>query len=110
VTWDFDGNPATTADAGFEQCAGYFALDTTVSNNLGGGSKYAGIKGDAFYAAETEAIRRGVTPRYASSLPPATPDLLQALGVLGLATTTSRTRPACSKRCRGPATSIPPSG
>ncbi|KMS70416.1 hypothetical protein ACM01_31815 [Streptomyces viridochromogenes] len=31
---DFDGNPATTADAGYNQCAGYFALDTTVSTSL----------------------------------------------------------------------------
>ncbi|MFF7311781.1 hypothetical protein [Streptomyces sp. NPDC008137] len=31
---DFDGNPGTTADAGYNQCAGYFALDTTVSTSL----------------------------------------------------------------------------
>ncbi|MET7475685.1 hypothetical protein ABZT17_15155 [Streptomyces sp. NPDC005648] len=31
---DFDGDPATTADAGYNQCAGYFALDTTVSTSL----------------------------------------------------------------------------
>ncbi|MER6082507.1 hypothetical protein [Streptomyces sp. NPDC001833] len=31
---DFDGDPATTADAGENQCAGYFALDTTVSTSL----------------------------------------------------------------------------
>ncbi|WP_280477103.1 hypothetical protein [Nocardia farcinica] len=29
--WDFDGDPATTDDAGHRQCAGYFALDTAVS-------------------------------------------------------------------------------
>ncbi|KPI12926.1 hypothetical protein OK074_2422 [Actinobacteria bacterium OK074] len=34
ATWDFDGDPATTADAGFNQCAGYFALDTTISTSL----------------------------------------------------------------------------
>lgn len=34
ATADFDGNPATTADAGHNQCAGYFALDTTVSTSL----------------------------------------------------------------------------
>ncbi|WP_245866131.1 hypothetical protein [Rhodococcoides kyotonense] len=28
--WDFDGDPATLDDAGFNQCAGYFALDTIV--------------------------------------------------------------------------------
>ncbi|MFD3497849.1 hypothetical protein ACFWWT_26830 [Streptomyces sp. NPDC058676] len=31
---DFDGDRTTTADAGFNQCAGYFALDTTVSTSL----------------------------------------------------------------------------
>ncbi|WP_406442261.1 hypothetical protein OHB00_39455 [Streptomyces sp. NBC_00631] len=31
---DFDGDPATTADAGQNQCAGYFALDTTISTSL----------------------------------------------------------------------------
>lgn len=35
ATADFDGDPATTADAGYNQCAGYFALDTTVSTSLG---------------------------------------------------------------------------
>ncbi|MGW3409748.1 hypothetical protein [Streptomyces sp. NPDC000888] len=34
ATWDFDGNPATTADAGYNQCSGYFALDTTISTSL----------------------------------------------------------------------------
>lgn len=29
--WDFDGNSATTADAGYNQCAGFFALDSVVS-------------------------------------------------------------------------------
>ncbi len=28
--WDFDGNPDTGDDAGFNQCGGYFALDTIV--------------------------------------------------------------------------------
>nr|WP_119590425.1 hypothetical protein [Streptomyces scabiei] len=35
ATADFDGDPTTTADAGHRQCAGYFALDTTVSTSLG---------------------------------------------------------------------------
>ena len=35
ATADFDGDSATTADAGHRQCAGYFALDTTVSTSLG---------------------------------------------------------------------------
>ncbi|MEU0076027.1 hypothetical protein ABZ027_41875 [Streptomyces sp. NPDC006332] len=35
ATADFDGDRTTTADAGHNQCAGYFALDTTVSTSLG---------------------------------------------------------------------------
>ncbi|MFF8974227.1 hypothetical protein [Streptomyces sp. NPDC014995] len=34
ATADFDGDRTTTADAGHRQCAGYFALDTTVSTSL----------------------------------------------------------------------------
>ncbi|WKG11908.1 hypothetical protein QX204_10760 [Nocardia sp. PE-7] len=32
--WDFDGNPATTDDAGYNQCSGYFALDTAIQAGL----------------------------------------------------------------------------
>src|SRR5690606_536808 len=28
--WDFDGDPSTTEDAGYNQCGGYFALDTVI--------------------------------------------------------------------------------
>ncbi|KQU56838.1 hypothetical protein ASG84_19485 [Rhodococcus sp. Leaf278] len=30
ANWDFDGNPATTDDIGYNQCSGYFALDTVI--------------------------------------------------------------------------------
>ncbi|MDQ8045145.1 MAG: hypothetical protein AAGC46_01685 [Solirubrobacteraceae bacterium] len=36
--WDFDGNPATTTDAGYRQCAGFFGFDTS----LDGGSLVKG--------------------------------------------------------------------
>ncbi|MEN6474234.1 MAG: hypothetical protein ABFD81_09490 [Syntrophaceae bacterium] len=29
--WDFDGDPSTTNDAGYNQCAGFFGLDTLVT-------------------------------------------------------------------------------
>jgi len=29
--WDFDGDPSTTSDAGYNQCAGFFGLDTLVT-------------------------------------------------------------------------------
>ncbi|GAB3968925.1 hypothetical protein GCM10029978_039260 [Actinoallomurus acanthiterrae] len=37
--WDFDGDPATTDDAGYDQCAGYFALDSTIAAGAPGMSK-----------------------------------------------------------------------
>ena len=30
AVWDFDGDHATTGDAGYNQCSGYFALDTSI--------------------------------------------------------------------------------
>ncbi len=29
--WDFDGDPTTTKDAGYNQCAGFFGLDTLIT-------------------------------------------------------------------------------
>lgn len=37
--WDFDHDPATKADAGFNQCSGYFALDTQISTSLPGSAQ-----------------------------------------------------------------------
>jgi hypothetical protein len=34
--WDFDGNPATTEDAGYRNCAGYVALDSVIATSLAG--------------------------------------------------------------------------
>ncbi|MDX6644247.1 MAG: hypothetical protein QOD76_2209, partial [Solirubrobacteraceae bacterium] len=76
ASWDFQG------DAGYNQCAGFFALDTTVSNNLGGGLKMGGLKGDALYSAETEGIRSGAVPRLAASAPPFTPELFETVAFL----------------------------
>lgn len=33
ASWDFDGDPGTTADAGHAQCAGFFGLDTSLTFN-----------------------------------------------------------------------------
>ncbi len=33
--WDLDGDPATTGDAGYNNCAGLFGLDTSVSSSSG---------------------------------------------------------------------------
>ncbi|WP_069161151.1 hypothetical protein [Nocardia altamirensis] len=48
--WDFDGNPATQADAGFNQCAAYAAQDSMVSSDP------AAIQNTPFFRDVTEAL------------------------------------------------------
>jgi hypothetical protein len=91
ASWQFDDGDESTGkldldDAGYNQCAGFFALDTEVSNNLGGGSKDVGLKGDALYEAETAGIRSGAVPRLAASLPVLNPELFEVAGIIALAT------------------------
>jgi hypothetical protein len=80
--WDFDGNPKTTRDAGYNQCAAYFALDTRLnlgtpgSGSSGGGSSAVGI------AAGLAAASMG-SP-YVNA-PPFTPETIGALGPIGVA-------------------------
>ena len=73
--WDFDGNPATTADAGYEQCAGFFGLDTS----LGTGG------GDASPAGPATALAAASAGAPFVSAPPFTPETLQVPGALGVA-------------------------
>ena len=46
ASWDFDGDPETTEDAGYSQCAGLVGLDTTLAlgGSGGGGSAAAGAR------------------------------------------------------------------
>lgn len=79
--WDFDGNPKTTRDAGYNQCAGFFALDTRFglsvgSNSTGGGGSSVGLA-DAFAKAS------GGSP-YVNA-PPFTPETIQAVPLTALA-------------------------
>lgn len=52
-SWDFDGDPATTRDAGFRQCAGYAGLDTRFTLDPSSGfpspspQTVLGVAGDA---------------------------------------------------------------
>jgi hypothetical protein len=39
ASWDFDGNKATTDDAGYRQCAGFFGFDTTLNGGVADASK-----------------------------------------------------------------------
>ncbi len=65
VGWDLDGNPATTDDAGYNNCAGIFGLDTQLGPMASSGSSIFGsISSDlteADYAALLENLRNGTT-------------------------------------------------
>ncbi|HEX2087235.1 MAG TPA: hypothetical protein VHF89_16250, partial [Solirubrobacteraceae bacterium] len=69
ASWDFDGDPETTGDAGFEDCAGLAGLDTTVSiDGSGGGPAGVGVASEA-------AARSGGSP-YVNA-PPFSPPIMQ---------------------------------
>jgi len=86
---DFDGDPATTADAGQNQCAGYFALDTTVSTSL---ADLSGSMPDDTdlpdvglgYAAVQAGLDSGVLPRSLSAPVLLNPETMNLLAIAGL--------------------------
>ena len=79
AAWDFDGDPRTTADAGYRQCAGFFGLDTSLA--LGGGSR----SGTPGVGGVTGALLSAGGQRRFIDVPPATPETLQLLGPSGVA-------------------------
>ncbi|TQJ86144.1 hypothetical protein [Streptomyces sp. SLBN-31] len=89
ATADFDGDPATTADAGYNQCAGYFALDTTVSTSLADLS--GSIPDDTDlpdvglgYAAVQAGLDSGVLPRSLSAPVLLNPETMTLLAIAGV--------------------------
>lgn len=86
--WDFDGDPRTTEDAGDNQCAGYFALDTTIGSDL-----TAATTGTEMPALPQEigAVMDALTLQVDAALPvlamPAVinPETMNLLSLLGLA-------------------------
>ncbi|MFJ1967732.1 hypothetical protein ACIO93_03590 [Streptomyces sp. NPDC087903] len=86
---DFDGDPGTTADAGYQQCAGYFALDTTVSTSLADLS--GSIPDDTNlpdvglgHAAVQAGLDSGVLPRSLSAPVLLNPETMTLLAIAGL--------------------------
>jgi hypothetical protein len=71
--WDFDGNPSTTTDAGYEQCAGFYGLDTTL--DAGESSSSPGA---------SQAIEAGSAGAPFVGAPPFTPETLEIPDVFGL--------------------------
>ena len=89
--WDFsgEGNPE---DAGYNQCAGWFALDTrftlslgreVLSQSLGGAPGEATGAGIPVSASVLRAAQQGGEPYL--DLPPFTPETFAALPILGMA-------------------------
>ena len=74
ASWDFDGDPNTTRDAGYKQCAGLVGLDTTLSIHGGSGGPPAG--GLAGMAAGSAAPYVNV--------PPLTPETIEVPDVFGV--------------------------
>ena len=72
--WDFDGNPATTADAGYNQCAGLVGLDTTVDID--------GSSGEPAGAAIISGYAAGAAPFI--DVPPLTPETIEVPSVFGV--------------------------
>ncbi|PAZ10018.1 hypothetical protein CLM62_41900 [Streptomyces sp. SA15] len=91
ATADFDGDRTTTADAGHRQCAGYFALDTTVSTSLADLS--GSIPDDTNlpdiglgHAAVQRGLDTGVLPRSLSAPVLLNPETMTLLAIAGLGT------------------------
>ena len=78
ASWDFDGDPETDADAGYNQCAAFVGLDTTValegSGGAGGGAGVGLITGAA--------SQSGTAPFI--NAPPLTPETLLAPALIGV--------------------------
>ncbi|MET8163458.1 hypothetical protein ABZT34_04245 [Streptomyces sp. NPDC005329] len=86
---DFDGDPATLADAGHNQCAGYFALDTTISTSL---ADLSGSLPDDTdlpdvglgYAAVQAGLDTGLVPRSLSAPVLLNPETMTLLAIAGV--------------------------
>ena len=87
AVWDFDGNHATTEDAGYRQCGGYFALDTSISTSLGdltGGGTVIENPG-LNYVATQAALDTGLLTRSLSLPVLINAETMNLLGIAGLA-------------------------
>ncbi|QFG26914.1 hypothetical protein F7P10_08360 [Actinomadura sp. WMMB 499] len=86
--WDFDGDRSTTADAGYEQCAGYFALDTRIDTAILG---MEGLPADMVPLVEFGAgivrlgLEAGVVPRALSAPAVVNTETMNLLAIAGLA-------------------------
>ncbi len=91
ASWDFDGNKATTADAGYRQCAGFMAFDTTLNAGVTERSAkaFAGFAGqltagvlETASKATIKSIKAGTVPRHVDLLG-ISPETMNALELVG---------------------------
>ncbi len=76
ASWDFDGDPETDADAGYNQCAAFVGLDTTVSLEGGEGG------GPGVGTLTAAVAQSGASPFV--NAPPLTPETLLAPALIGV--------------------------
>lgn len=91
AAWDFDGDPATTADAGHNQCAGFVAQDTFLPSDpimLKSDPALAFVSNllvGTTHQAATKAFENGTLPRTLAGIPAIGPDSFHLQRVAGLA-------------------------
>jgi hypothetical protein len=86
AVWDFDGNHATTTDAGYRQCGGYFALDTSISTSLGDLTGGMPVENPGLnYVATQAALETGLLTRSLSLPVLINAETMNLLGIAGLA-------------------------
>jgi len=94
--WDFDGNPETTDDAGYRNCAGYAALDSMISASSGPVSdelktildervseRPADMTDEEYYISLLQGLRDGSVPRILQ-FPGVTQEAMLLLELLGM--------------------------
>lgn len=92
AAWDFDGDPKTTEDAGYRQCAGFMGFDTGLKGSITTKTASSNALMEAFTGGllagtrnvTTAALRAGLAPRYVdiTGIGPETMGLLEAIGYL----------------------------
>ncbi|SNR23271.1 hypothetical protein [Actinomadura mexicana] len=88
ATWDFDGDHSTAGDAGYNQCSGYFALDTRISTRLPSGGEFPEdwVPLLRFGAGAVQAgLETGVVPRALSAPAVINTETMNLLAIAGLA-------------------------
>ncbi|KAB2349758.1 hypothetical protein F8566_11520 [Actinomadura rudentiformis] len=87
--WDFDGDRSTTADAGYNQCSGYFALDTRIQTGLPGLEGQVPAELIPLIKFGADAVRtgleNGIVPRTLSAPAVINSETMNLLSIAGLA-------------------------